>query len=82
MTIDIVHLNKRSLFIPLSLGRQVMAVSRIKEEAALRDLLRWIESRDLNMTSELREEREEAEDSVRWLSYILDSDETENGEIQ
>ena len=60
-----------------------MMAPRIKEEAVLRDLLRWIETRDFNMTRrqimpEVQEETE-SEESVRWLSYILDNDETESG---
>ena len=63
----------------------MMAASRIREEAALRDLLRWIESRGLNVTrrqeiQEIQEEREESEESVRWLSYILENDEADRGE--
>lgn len=64
----------------------MMAASRIREEAALRDLLRWIEARGLNMTrdqheiQEIQEESEEAEESVRWLSYVLDKDEIAVGE--
>ena len=64
-------------------ARKVMMASRFKEEAVLRDLLRWIETRDFNMTRrqmvpEVQEETE-SEESVRWLSYILDNDETESG---
>ena len=59
-------------------------LTSLKEEATLRDLLRWIESRDFNMTrrqavAESQEQREEGEDSVRWLSYILDNDQAEGG---
>ena len=43
----------------------------------------WIETRDFNMTRRqmLPEAQEEAEseESVRWLSYILDNDEAESG---
>ena len=63
----------------------MMAASRIREEAALRDLLRWIEARGHNLTrereeiQEIQEESEESEESVRWLSYILDKDEIAGG---
>ena len=60
-----------------------MMASRIKEEAVLRDLLRWIETRDFNMTRRQMmpeaQEEAESEESVRWLSYILDNDEAESG---
>ena len=63
--------------------RKVMMASRIKEEAVLMDLLRWIETRDFNMTRRQMmpeaQEEAESEESVRWLSYILDNDETESG---
>ena len=63
--------------------RKVMMASRIKEEAVLRDLLRWIETRDFNMTRRQMmpeaQEEAESEESVRWLSYILDNDEAESG---
>ena len=67
--------------------RKVMAtLTSLKEEATLRDLLRWIESRDFNMTrrqavAESQEQREEGEDSVRWLSYILDNDQAEGESV-
>ena len=68
--------------------RKVMAtLTSLKEEATLRDLLRWIESRDFNMTrrqavAESQELREEGEDSVRWLSYILDNDQADGESIK
>ena len=62
-------------------------LTSLKEEATLRDLLRWIESRDFNMTrrqavAESQEQREEGEDSVRWLSYILDNDQADGESIK
>ena len=47
----------------------MLTATRVKEEATLRNLLRWIESREMNMTQE-----GEGEERVRGLSYILDTD--------